>query len=119
MPKLGLASWHVGDVLRLGPITPPHHDLTHGGGGGGGGGGGRSATGDHVRSGSAHIDAGAPRSAPACGVMLAELGYLMRRGGRQGYGQGAFEVSCVGSCSCVRRATRFPELLPFPIVQVL
>ena len=82
MPKLGLASWRVGDVLRLGPITPPNHELTHGGGGGGGGGdGGSSATGDHVSFGPANTDARGPRSAPACGVMLAELGYLMRRGG--------------------------------------
>ena len=54
-----------------------------------------------------------PPAAPACGVMEAELGYLVRRGG----GQGAFEISCAGSCTCVRRVSRFPGLFPFPTVQ--
>ena len=104
MPKLGLASWRVGDVLRLGPIGLTHHGThngTHGRSGGHSGSRGGGGT------------DGPPPAAPACGVMVAELGYLVRRGG----GQGAFEISCAGSCACVRKISRFRGLFPFPTVQ--
>lgn len=105
VPKLGLASWRVGDVLRLGPIPnvappvpnvePPIPNM-----------------GASTHNGGALV--GATR--PSCGVTLAQLGYLMKRGG-QGYAQGAIEISCVGSCFCVRKGRNRHELAPFPIVK--
>ena len=80
MPKLGLASWRVGDVLRIGPIPdvgPPIPNV-------------EPPTWLH-NVGPPIPNVGAPTpnggglvgaTGPSCGVTLAELGYLMKRGGQ-------------------------------------
>ena len=73
--KLGLASWHVGDTLDIGPIPGPH--------------------------------------GVACTAFDATLGYLLSSSRTD---QGAFSISCAGSCHCAPFASPKPALYPFSLV---
>ena len=104
VPKLGLASWTVGDQLDIGPLAlpvPARRHRHHAGAGAGAGAGAAAVP-----------RAAVPRA--ACAAFLAELGYLMSATRE---GQGVFSIGCVGSCKCMHIASPFPHLTPFPMVQ--